>query len=104
MLMNTPKPRLFLNPHCPRFATTPKRPDGSFDNEKFGQLLAMQETGATLNQFIEVMSDAEMEQTPMVRQKVNPLTGEPSEDYECAPETFSAMPDDVREMFDLVGA
>lgn len=98
------KPRLYLNSHCPRFATTPKRADGSFDSEKFGSLLAMQEEqGVTLDRFVAVMQETEMEETPLIRARESSLVGVEVEGMECHPDTWDKMPEEYQAMFVLVG-
>jgi hypothetical protein len=99
------KPRLYLNPDCPRFATTPARPDGSFDHEKFGHLLQMQEKGGvTLDQFVKVMQETEMEDTPLIRARESVLAGVEAEGFETHPTNWEAMPEEYRAMWVVVGA
>ena len=101
--MNTDtNPRIYLNPECPRFATTPVNEDGTFDNDSFGKLIGLQNNGGTVNEFINVMLKTEMEDTPLVRQRQSVLRGEDSDAYECHPATWAAMPEDFREKFVLV--
>jgi hypothetical protein len=88
------KPKLYLNPNCPRFAPTPTREDGSFDNEKFGQLLAMQERNTPLSEFIEVMQGTTMEDTMHIRQRAE-------DEYETNPANAPLLTDEIRAAFDV---
>lgn len=101
--MDTPQlPKLYLNPHCPRFSTAPVKPDGSFDNVKFGKLLQMQEGETSLNDYIETMRETTMEDVPLIRARESSLVGVELDGLECNPATWESLPEDYRAMFELV--
>lgn len=98
----TTKIRLYLSPDCPRFARTPVQDDGRFDAKKFGKLLGLQEKGAPLDDYVKVMRNTVMEDTPLVRQRETLIEGSDVQEFECHPETWASLPDDVKAQFEVI--
>lgn len=97
---------LHLHPDCPRHATAPIQADGRFDPQRFGELLQMQERGATLEEYIHTLRHSTMEPIPLIRQLPRPLLSPEPEpttaEYECHPDTWEEMPADIRQHFQLL--
>jgi hypothetical protein len=88
------KPKLYLNPNCPRFESTPKRKDGSFDKKRFAKLLEMQH-GGSIAKFVKTLRATKMDTGTML---IRPCG---LDEFETHPDNAPFFTDKIREMFDL---